>query len=104
MKRIGSHRYTFCLKTIFTYIGHFSESLIKIEALFMQVYKFLNISGGQYTGREVCFWEKIVLDKLEWYLTIPTVFTFLVRYAKAAKADKEVQKCNNLVLLCLLVL
>ena len=35
--------------------------------------------------------EKAILEKLEWYLTVPTPYVFLVRYIKASVApDLEV--------------
>ena len=35
--------------------------------------------------------EKAILGKLEWYLTVPTPYVFLVRYIKASiPSDKEV--------------
>jgi cyclin B len=35
--------------------------------------------------------EKAILGKLEWYLTVPTPYVFLVRYNKASiPSDKEV--------------
>jgi hypothetical protein len=36
--------------------------------------------------------EKGILNKLEWYLTFPTPYMFLVRFLKAAISDKEVSK------------
>jgi hypothetical protein len=44
--------------------------------------------------------EKEILGKLEWYLTVPTPYVFLVRYIKASiPSDEEVpmQHCYNFV-------
>ncbi|KAF3959637.1 hypothetical protein CMV_015571 [Castanea mollissima] len=36
--------------------------------------------------------EKAILEKLEWYLTVPTPYVFLVRYVKASVApDLEME-------------
>ncbi|MCL7027827.1 hypothetical protein MKW94_009435, partial [Papaver nudicaule] len=35
--------------------------------------------------------EKSVVGKLEWTLTIPTVYVFLVRFVKAVEADKKME-------------
>ncbi|KAL0437134.1 UNVERIFIED_CONTAM: G2/mitotic-specific cyclin S13-6 [Sesamum radiatum] len=41
---------------------------------------------------EVLLMEKAILGKLEWYLTVPTPYVFLVRYIKASvPADKEME-------------
>lgn len=45
--------------------------------------------------------EKMILGKLEWYLTVPTPYVFLVRYIKASVAsDNEViiLKCDFICL------
>lgn len=35
--------------------------------------------------------EKAILEKLRWYLTVPTPYVFLVRYVKASVSpDQEV--------------
>jgi hypothetical protein len=72
------------------YIGQLVKVSLKIVALFMQLYRFTNIAGGHYTGPAVCLWEKFVVEKLDWYFTVPTVYMFLLRYVKAAGADEEV--------------
>lgn len=40
--------------------------------------------------------EKEILNKLEWNLTVPTPYMFLVRYLKAAMSDKEVREIDAL--------
>jgi G2/mitotic-specific cyclin-B, other len=52
---------------------------------------FIHIADNAYTREEILTMEKEILNKLEWYLTVPTVYMFLVRFVKAAKADKEVK-------------
>lgn len=53
---------------------------------------FIHIADNAYTREEILVMEKEILNKLEWYLTVPTVYMFLVRFVKAAKADQEVIK------------
>ncbi|RRT67961.1 hypothetical protein B296_00038769 [Ensete ventricosum] len=38
--------------------------------------------------------EKGLLNKLEWNLTVPTAYVFLVRFLKAASCDKEVRETS----------
>ncbi|CAN0905198.1 CYCB1-4 [Linum grandiflorum] len=49
-----------------------------------QVYDFVCISDKAYTGEQVLLMEKAILQRLEWYLTVPTPYVFLVRYVKAS--------------------
>lgn len=51
---------------------------------FFQVNDFVFISDHAYAREQVLVMEKAVLDKLEWYLTVPTPYVFLVRYIKAS--------------------
>lgn len=52
------------------------------------------IADRAYTHEQVLAMEKTILRKLEWYLTVPTHYVFLVRFIKAAVAD---QKLENMV-------
>lgn len=50
----------------------------------------IEISNYAYERDDILEKEKQVLNKLDWYLTVPTIYMFLVRFIKAARADKEV--------------
>ncbi|XP_051120297.1 G2/mitotic-specific cyclin S13-7-like [Andrographis paniculata] len=53
---------------------------------------FIEISDNAYTSEQVLRMEKMILGKLEWYLTVPTPYVFLIRYIKASvPADKEME-------------
>ena len=57
----------------------------------MQVNDFVCISDNAYVREQVLIMEKTILRKLEWYLTVPTPYVFLVRYIKASNtSDDEV--------------
>lgn len=57
----------------------------------MQVNDFVLISDRAYVREQVLVMEKAILEKLEWYLTVPTPYVFLVRYIKASTpSDTEV--------------
>lgn len=43
-----------------------------------------------YTREAILRMEKSILNELEWSLTVPTPYVFLVRFLKAAKSDQEV--------------
>jgi G2/mitotic-specific cyclin-B, other len=50
----------------------------------------MDIAFNVYTKEDILGMEKMILEKLEWYLTVPTAYMFLVRYIKIAEADQEV--------------
>lgn len=57
-----------------------------------EVNDFVCISDNAYTREQVLAMEKAILGKLEWYLTVPTPYVFLVRYIKASiSSDKETE-------------
>lgn len=56
-----------------------------------EVSDFIHIADNAYAREEILVMEKEILNKLEWYLTVPTWYMFLVRFVKAAKADKELE-------------
>ena len=63
----------------------------------LQVNDFILISDSAYTREQILKMEKAILNRLEWNLTVPTPYVFLVRFAKAAsssdhKNDKEVKE------------
>ncbi|KAL8483530.1 hypothetical protein ACS0TY_026279 [Phlomoides rotata] len=55
-----------------------------------EVSELIKISSDN-TREPVLVMEKAILGKLEWYLTVPTPYVFLIRYIKAAAADKEME-------------
>ncbi|KAH9741090.1 Cyclin-B1-2 [Citrus sinensis] len=60
-----------------------------------QVNDFICISDYAYIGSQVLVMEKAILEKLGWYLTVPTPYVFLVRYVKASVSPD--QEMENLV-------
>ncbi|KAK6138265.1 hypothetical protein DH2020_028012 [Rehmannia glutinosa] len=57
-----------------------------------EVSDFIAISDNAYVREQVLLMEKAILGKLEWYLTVPTPYVFLVRYIKASvPKDHEMQ-------------
>nr|P34801.1 RecName: Full=G2/mitotic-specific cyclin-2 [Antirrhinum majus]CAA53729.1 mitotic-like cyclin [Antirrhinum majus] len=50
------------------------------------------ISDGSYSNEQVLRMEKKILGALEWYLTVPTPYVFLVRFIKASLPDSDVEK------------
>jgi len=68
-----------------------------------QVNDFIHISDSAYSREQILSIEKGILNRLEWNLTVPTVYMFLVRFLKAAtlgnKVEKEVNKFRLLWLL-----
>ncbi|XP_050276325.1 G2/mitotic-specific cyclin S13-7-like isoform X3 [Quercus robur] len=57
-----------------------------------QVNDFICLSDYAYTGEQILVMEKAILGKLEWYLTVPTPYVFLVRFIKASVSpDKEME-------------
>ncbi|KAH0721742.1 hypothetical protein KY290_006118 [Solanum tuberosum] len=52
-----------------------------------EVNDFVCISDRAYDHEQVLGMEKRILGQLEWYLTVPTPYVFLVRFIKAAVSD-----------------
>lgn len=70
------------------------------ENLGLQVNDFVFISDNAYTSDQVLMMEKSILEKLEWYLTVPTPYVFLVRYIKASlPSDIEVSISKPVLLI-----
>ncbi|KAG2670949.1 hypothetical protein I3760_14G110400 [Carya illinoinensis] len=56
-----------------------------------EVNDFVCISDNAYIREQILVKEKTILEKLEWLLTVPTPYVFLVRYIKASiPSDKEI--------------
>ncbi|RZC77723.1 hypothetical protein C5167_001903 [Papaver somniferum] len=56
-----------------------------------EVNDFVCISDRAYTREHILAMEKSILGKLGWTLTVPTPYVFLVRFIKAAVADKKME-------------
>ncbi|KAI3853966.1 hypothetical protein MKW92_012050 [Papaver armeniacum] len=56
-----------------------------------EVNDFVCISDKAYNRLQILAMEKAILGKLGWTLTVPTPYHFLVRFVKAAVADKEME-------------
>ncbi|GMI97372.1 Cyclin B1;4 [Hibiscus trionum] len=54
-----------------------------------EVNDFVFISDNAYDREQVLVMEKTILDKLEWYLTVPTPYVFLVRFIKASSPSDD---------------
>ncbi|KAL5226954.1 hypothetical protein ABZP36_015219 [Zizania latifolia] len=52
---------------------------------------FLCISDNSFSRQQVLCTEKSILNKLQWNLTVPTMYMFIVRYLKAALGDNELE-------------
>ncbi|CAL5193296.1 unnamed protein product [Lathyrus oleraceus] len=52
-----------------------------------EVNDFVCLSDRAYTHEQILIMEKTILGKLEWTLTVPTPFVFLVRFLKAASVS-----------------
>ncbi len=64
--------------------------------MYLQVNDFIFISDSAYTREQILAMEKGILNKLQWNLTVPTAYVFIMRYLKAGasadnKSDKEVK-------------
>ncbi|XP_039831696.1 cyclin-B1-1-like isoform X2 [Panicum virgatum] len=60
-----------------------------------EVYELILIADSAYSREQILSMEKGILNRLEWNLTVPTSYMFLVRFIKAAcsgiKTDKEME-------------
>ncbi|XP_028789702.1 G2/mitotic-specific cyclin S13-7 [Neltuma alba] len=59
-----------------------------------EVNDFVCLSDRAYTHEQILVMEKTILNKLEWTLTVPTTYVFLVRFIKASIPD---EKFENMV-------
>ncbi|CAN0890767.1 CYCB1-2 [Linum grandiflorum] len=64
-----------------------------------EVNELVLISDRAYSSQQILVMEKTILANLEWTLTVPTLYVFLVRFVKAATgsgpADKEMEHMAN---------
>ncbi|KAK1365273.1 hypothetical protein POM88_040834 [Heracleum sosnowskyi] len=64
----------------------------EFDADCLQVNDFIAIPDNAYSREQVPLMEKSILGKLEWYLTVPTPYVFLVRYIKPlVPSDPEME-------------
>ncbi|XP_074584623.1 G2/mitotic-specific cyclin S13-7-like [Curcuma longa] len=56
-----------------------------------EVNDFIWMADSAYSREQILGMEKRILNKLEWNLTVPTPYVFLVRFIKAATCDKEME-------------
>lgn len=57
----------------------------------LQVNDFIALSDDAFSRVQILIMEKAILNTIEWNLTLPTPYHFLVRFAKAAgRGDKKV--------------
>ncbi|XP_044426419.1 cyclin-B1-1 isoform X2 [Triticum aestivum] len=57
-----------------------------------EVNDFILISDSAYTREQILKMEKAILNMLEWNLTVPTPYVFLVRFTKVACSSSSDQK------------
>lgn len=60
-----------------------------------QVDDFVSLADNAYSNVQILVMEKMILGKLEWTLTVPTLYVFLVRFIKAAIPDEQVSNLLN---------
>ncbi|CAH8270217.1 unnamed protein product [Arabidopsis lyrata] len=56
-----------------------------------QVNDLVYVTDNAYNSRQILVMEKTILGNLEWYLTVPTQYVFLVRFIKASMSDPEME-------------
>ncbi|XP_073155546.1 G2/mitotic-specific cyclin-2-like isoform X2 [Henckelia pumila] len=56
-----------------------------------EVNELVGMSDNTYSHKQVLLMEKRILGELEWNLTVPTPYVFLVRFIKASMTDSDVE-------------
>ncbi|KAL3637110.1 G2/mitotic-specific cyclin-1 [Castilleja foliolosa] len=56
-----------------------------------EVHELVNISDRTYSNKQILVMEKQILGQLEWSLTVPTPYVFLLRFIKASLTDSNVE-------------
>ncbi|CAH2054043.1 unnamed protein product [Thlaspi arvense] len=56
-----------------------------------QVNDLVYVTDNSFSNKQILVMEKTILGNLEWYLTVPTQYVFLVRFIKAASPDTETE-------------
>lgn len=54
-----------------------------------EVNDFVCLSDRAYSNEQILRMEKVILGKLEWTLTVPTPYVFLVRFIKASYPNDQ---------------
>ncbi|OEL31854.1 Cyclin-B1-5 [Dichanthelium oligosanthes] len=62
-----------------------------------EVNDFISISDDAFSRQQILIMEKTILNNMEWNLTLPTPYHFLVRFAKAAGSGGDKQ-LNHMIL------
>ncbi|XP_057440481.1 G2/mitotic-specific cyclin S13-7-like [Lotus japonicus] len=66
------------------------------EILAPMVNDLVLLSDGAYCHQQILEMEKIILRKLEWNLSVPTPFIFLVRFIKASSVPDQDEAVQNM--------
>ncbi|KAF5178206.1 G2/mitotic-specific cyclin-1 [Thalictrum thalictroides] len=72
----------------------YEENQVMIRGISIDDY--VCISKYYYSRKEIIAMEKLILQKLEWRLTVPTPYVFLVSYIKAAAAVSDMEKMEDM--------
>ncbi|XP_010464862.1 PREDICTED: cyclin-B1-3-like [Camelina sativa] len=56
-----------------------------------QVNDLVYVTDNSYISKQILVMEKTILGSLEWYLTVPTPYVFLVRFIKASGSDPKLE-------------
>ena len=62
-----------------------------------EVNELVFISDKTYSSAQILCMEKMILGQLEWSLTVPTPYVFLVRFIKASMSDAKVSVRANMI-------
>ncbi|OMO81659.1 hypothetical protein CCACVL1_12321 [Corchorus capsularis] len=62
-----------------------------------QIRDLVSISDYAFVEKQILAMEKAILEKLEWYLTVPTPYVFLIRYIKATVSLSSDLEMENMV-------
>ncbi|KAG2315522.1 hypothetical protein Bca52824_018644 [Brassica carinata] len=62
-----------------------------------QVNDLVYVTDNSYSDKQILAMEKTILGTLEWYLTVPTQYVFLVRFTKAAGDLGDDPEMENMV-------
>ncbi|GJM88948.1 hypothetical protein PR202_ga05535 [Eleusine coracana subsp. coracana] len=64
----------------------------RVELQLVGVGDLILIADNSYNRNQILGMEKAILNKMEWNLTVPTMYVFLTRFAKAdGSSDKEME-------------
>ncbi|MCL7036751.1 hypothetical protein MKW94_022499 [Papaver nudicaule] len=53
--------------------------------------EYVAVADGVFSKQQILAMEKSILEKLGWTFSVPTMYQFLIRFIKAAVADKEME-------------